>query len=87
MRVTGVSPSDPLTRARAARLAGAAPSQPIRVIHAINSLGSGIWDAVGADLHTAAWRSTSGDRCGAGCRHGTVRTATPPIGLAHTCAT
>lgn len=50
VQVTGVGPSDPLTRAWAARLAEAAPSQPIRVIHAINSLGSGIWEAVGADL-------------------------------------
>ncbi|WP_137120626.1 GPP34 family phosphoprotein [Segeticoccus rhizosphaerae] len=50
VRATGVSPSDPLTRAWAARLTQAAPSQPIPVIHAINTLGSGMWEAVGTDL-------------------------------------
>lgn len=44
------APSDPLTRAWAARLAQAGPSQPIPVIHAINSLRSGMWEPVGADL-------------------------------------
>lgn len=47
VRVTGVTPSDPRTRAWVVRLAEDALSQPIPVIHAINSLGSGTWEAVG----------------------------------------
>jgi hypothetical protein len=50
VRETGGAAWDPLTRAWLARLAEATGSQPIPVIHAINALGPGTWEVVGADL-------------------------------------
>ncbi|GAB3078030.1 GPP34 family phosphoprotein [Pedococcus soli] len=47
---TGESPSDALIGRWAAALEESGGREPLRVIHAINAMGSHNWDAVGADL-------------------------------------